>query len=65
MAAITNKTVIMRRGRNPPNCFPGSPECCPVGRPKKYLRGPALLMIQETASVARVVSSRTRGNVPE
>ena len=64
-AANTNKPVIVRRGRNPPNCFSDGLDCCLAGRPKKYLRGPPLLMLQETASVARVASSRTRGNVPE
>ena len=63
--AKTNKADMMRRGRKPANCFPGSLESCFVGSPKKYLRGPALVMTQETASDPRVASRRTRGNVPE
>ena len=65
MAANTNSPAMVRRGRNPPNMFPGSLDCCLAGRPKKYLRGPTLVMAQETTRVARVVSRRTRGNVPE
>ena len=59
----TNSTLITRVGAKPFRNFPGNAEFL-VGRPKKYLTGPALVMDQETRRVSSVEEMSTTGKDP-
>ena len=65
MQAIPNSTLITVWGRKPPIGFPGKTEESGVGRPKKYLMGPALVIPQDTSRVPMVERIRTTGKDPE
>ena len=60
--AIANRPPSTVLGANPPKAVPGRMELL-VLSPKKYLRGPALVMAQDTARVAAVDRMRTTGKV--
>ena len=53
------------RGTIPLSLLPGRKESGEVGRPKKYLSGPDLVMSQDTASVPIVDRIRTIGKDPK
>ena len=63
-ATVTNNTNKTAVGSIPPRAFPGSMESFLVGRPKKYLRGPDLVISQDTIKVAIVDRSNTIGRDP-
>ena len=64
--AVRTKRVAMReRGRNPPAALPGRREEGGVGRPKRYLTGPALVISQERLRERPVLTTRTTGRDPE
>ena len=63
--AIPNRTLITVWGRKPPIAFPGKSEDSVVGRPNKYLMGPALVIPQDTTRVPIVDRIRTTGKDPE
>ena len=65
MAAAVKSRPSMMTGIMPFSFLPGRTESGAVGRPKKYLIGPAFVMIQETARVAIVASIRIIGKDPE
>ena len=58
-------TRRMNGGIKPPSFLPGRAELGDVGRPKKYLRGPALVMIHDTARVPIVARIRMIGKDPK
>ena len=63
--AIPNRTLITVWGRKPPIAFPGKSEDSVVGRPNKYLMGPALVIPQDTSRVPIVDRISTTGKDPE
>ena len=52
-------------GTIPPSLLPGRKDPGEEGRPKKYLRGPDLVMSQDTARVPIVESVRIIGKDPK
>ena len=63
--AIPKITLIIVWGRKPPIALPGKTEESLVGRPKKYLIGPALVIPQDTSKVPIVERIKTTGKDPE
>ena len=61
MVNITDNTVV---GSIPPIALPGNMESFLVGRPKKYLSGPDLVISHDTIKVAIVDNIRTIGSDP-
>ena len=59
------RIVSIVTGIMPFSFLPGRTESGAVGRPKKYLRGPDFVMIQDTAKVAIVASIRIIGKDPK
>ena len=51
-------------GTIPPMVFPGNNESLVVGSPNKYLRGPDLMIKQETNVVEIVDRTKTTGRDP-
>ena len=54
-------TVRMMAGRSPLIVLPGTIDASDVGRPKKYRRGPDLVMRKERPSVPMVEKMRRKG----
>ena len=54
-------TARMMAGRSPLTVLPGITDVSDVGRPKKYRRGPDLVMRKERASVPIVEKMRRKG----
>ena len=63
--AMPNRTLITVWGKNPPIAFPGNTEDSAVGRPNRYLMGPALVIPQDTSRVPIVERISTTGKDPE
>ena len=61
--AIIKSALRTAVGAKPAMPLPGMTELL-VERPKKYLRGPALVIAQDTNSVPMVDRIRTTGNDP-
>ena len=59
------RTAMTVRGRNPPAIWPGRREEGGVGRPKRYLTGPALVISQDRVRERPVLNTRTTGKDPE
>ena len=62
---MPNRTLITVWGKNPPIAFPGNSEDSAVGRPNRYLMGPALVIPQDTSRVPIVDRISTTGKDPE
>ena len=62
---MPNRTLITVWGKNPPIAFPGNSEDSAVGRPNRYLMGPALVIPQDTSRVPTVDRISTTGKDPE
>ena len=60
---VMTRAVIIRVGTNPRRVFPGMMEFFGGARPKKYLRGPDLVMRNEMAVVRRVTMMKVKGRV--